>query len=949
MSTDLKAIVMGGGQGSRLRPLTVNRPKPLVPVCNKPVMEYTLDLLRRHGIRNLWVTLHYLADEVMAYFGDGADRGLHISYSLEDEPLGTAGSVKKIHQGLTDSFLVISGDALTDFDLTSAVEFHRQRGAEATIVLTRVKNPLEFGVVITDQEGRVERFLEKPSWGEVFSDTINTGIYILEPSILDLMDPDVAYDFSKDVFPKLLESGGAIYGYVAEGYWCDIGSLDQYQQANRDMLLGRVNHTIPGEPLRDGIWIGRGTRIHPGAQLEAPVVIGRDCHIREGARIQEGSVIGDNCIIEMGCFLHRAIVWENTFIGRKVRCQGNVIGRQVTLKAHSSVGEGAVLGDQSFVGEGATLQPEVKIWPDKNIEPGANVSLSLIWGSRWAGSVFGDEGIIGLGNIEITPEFALKLGAAYGASLEKGAVIYVMRDAHPASRLVSRSIICGLVSVGVTVRDLRVTPGPVGRTILKDVTANGGVQCRVALDDVRSVQVQFMDHRGINISKALERKIENRFFREDFRRTAMDEVGVIDFPSRSLEQYLEGFFSHLAIELVRQAGFKVVVDYCYGNGSVGMPPVLGKLGCETVSLNAHLEPSQAREQLHNKQRSLKQLSDIVRTLKADLGVLFDPDAETLFLVDEGGQIIEGARLLVLMAQMVFGEKEEALVAVPVNAPSCLESIAEAHRGRIIRTRFDSRTLMHTATVGQDRIRLAGNPQGQLFFPSFSPAPDALFCFARLLEMMAREQLPLSELAARIPKFYLRRSTFPCQNNDKGRLMRQLSEQTREKKVELIDGIKLFIEEGWTLVVPDTSRPQLHLWSEAGSVQRAEELLTELKGRLQTLLGQVEEEEIRPASANAGNEDLLAEERAFHFWAPGRYLGVRARTYGEFLDTLHYIEPASLSYHFKRGDFSNWVEYELHDGWLAEQIRQLETDVDRGEELRQQLLKLFAHQSGEEKK
>ncbi|MCA9790286.1 MAG: mannose-1-phosphate guanyltransferase [Candidatus Eremiobacteraeota bacterium] len=943
----MKAVVMGGGQGSRLRPLTCNLPKPLVPVCNKPVMEYTVELLKRHGATTLLVTLHYLADEIMSYFGYGSDWGLKMLYSIEDEPLGTAGSVKKVEESLDDAFLVISGDALTDFDLSAAVKFHRQRKSAATIVLTRVDNPLEFGMVITDDDSKVVRFLEKPSWGEVFSDTINTGIYVLDPSILKLMEPGQPYDFSKDLFPMMLEKELPIYGYVAEGYWCDIGSLDQYQKANRDVLMGRVKHRPPGEMIREGVWVGKGTRIHPGASLETPVVIGRNCRIRENARVLEGTVVGDNCIVEEGASLHRDVLWDNTFIGRKVRCQGTTLCRRVTLKSNVTVGEGAVLGDKVFVGEGALLQPQVKIWPDKNIEPGATVSLSLIWGNKWPGSLFDEGGITGLGNIEVTSEFALKLGAAYGATLEKGSVVLVSRDSHPCSRLTQRSLICGLVSVGINVRDLRVTPSPISRSTLMNTAAVGGIHTRVARDDIRSVHLDFFDHRGISIGKVTQRKIENNFFREEFRRTTMDEVGVIDFPSRSLEQFLEHFSANLAIDLVRQAGFKVVIDYNFGNASVALSSILGKLGCETVSLNAHLEPIKAREQLMSRGRSMQQLSDIVTTLKADLGVLMDVDAERMSVVDERGQIVEGARLLTMMALLLFRQNKSALVAVPVTAPSALEKLASDHGGKLIWTSTDTRSLTHTANLGRERIAMAGCPNGSLVFPKFSPGFDAMYAFARLLEMMATEKLPLSEMVSWIPNFHLHHQSIACGYQEKGRVMRRLIEDSRQLPTQMIDGLKVFLPSGWVLVVPAQNKPALHLWTEGETPEEATELARQYSEKIENLRAIAQP--VRAVKSNTAGRtekgDPLPEDRAFHFWTPGRYLGVRARTYNEFLDTLHYIEPASLSYHFQRGDFSNWVEYELKDGWLAEQIRQLKTDTQSGEDLRNELLTIFSHTPG----
>src|SRR3989337_1493430 len=216
---------MAGGEGSRLRPLTIARPKPMIPIVNKPCIEHILLLLKRHGIREVVITVQYLASSIQEYFGDGSSWDMDITYSVEDTPLGTAGSVKHAARSLTEPFLVISGDALTDFDLTKVIAFHQAKKSMATITLNRVPNPLEYGVVIINEDGAIRQFLEKPSWGEVFSDTVNTGIYVLDPRIFEYYEAGRPVDFSQDVFPELLRAGEPIFGYVADGYWCDVGNI----------------------------------------------------------------------------------------------------------------------------------------------------------------------------------------------------------------------------------------------------------------------------------------------------------------------------------------------------------------------------------------------------------------------------------------------------------------------------------------------------------------------------------------------------------------------------------------------------------------------------------------------------------------------------------------------------------------------------------------------------
>ena len=256
---------MAGGEGTRLRPLTSNAPKPMMPLVNEPMMEHIVRLLKGHGFDEIVVTVAFMANSIQSYFGDGSDFGVRMVYATEETPLGTAGSVRNAIDELDERFLVISGDVLTDLDLTAIVKAHEAKKALATIALVRVENPLEFGIVITREDGSIERFLEKPSWGQVFSDTINTGIFVLEPEIFDYIEPDRSVDFSSEVFPAILADGKRLFGAIAEGYWEDVGTLESYLSAHKDILDGRVAVEIPGFEMGDGVHVGEGAEIHPEA------------------------------------------------------------------------------------------------------------------------------------------------------------------------------------------------------------------------------------------------------------------------------------------------------------------------------------------------------------------------------------------------------------------------------------------------------------------------------------------------------------------------------------------------------------------------------------------------------------------------------------------------------------------------------------------------------------
>ena len=396
---------MAGGEGSRLRPLTSRRPKPLVPVAGRPIMEHILTLLREHGITEVVVTLQYLGSEIRNYFGDGSDVGLDIHYVVEDHPLGTAGSVRNAAELLDDTFLVISGDALTDIDLSWVIAQHREKQAMATIVLHGVPNPLEYGVVITEPDGAIRRFLEKPSWGEVFSDQANTGIYVIEPRVLDYIKPGRPTDWSQDVFPTMLRRRDPLYGVVPDGYWCDVGTIQSYLQANWDALEGRVRCQISGR--RDGnVWVGEGVEFGLHVRLDGPVYIGSDAKIKAGAFINGPVVIDKYTVIDDNAKVSNSVLWQHSYVGENCRLRQTIVGRNVTIKNDCLLEENTVVGDDCVIGEGSHIDAGVKLWPNKEIQTGSRVNKSIIWAGEWRPGLFSSVGLTGLINVELAPSTA---------------------------------------------------------------------------------------------------------------------------------------------------------------------------------------------------------------------------------------------------------------------------------------------------------------------------------------------------------------------------------------------------------------------------------------------------------------------------------------------------------------------------------------------------------------
>jgi mannose-1-phosphate guanylyltransferase/phosphomannomutase len=819
----MKAVVMAGGEGSRLRPLTIRRPKPMVPIAGKPVMEHILNLLKRHGITEVVVTVQYLASNIEDYFGNGSQWGMHITYSREDVPLGTAGSVKNAEDQLTEPFLVISGDALTDYNLTDLIAYHNQKRSLATLLLAHVHNPLEYGVIITNEDGHITQFLEKPSWGEVFSDTINTGIYVLDPKIFTYFEPNKQFDFSQELFPMMLRQGDPIYGYVApKGYWCDVGNLSEYMRANADALQGLVDIDIPAKNIGNSIWCEEGVEIADGAKLYGPVYLSQDCKVKSGAIVHGPSIIGSYAIVDERAQVDRSIVWNNSYIGERAELRGAIVGSSTTIKSKAVMFEGSVIGDNSIVQDGAIIQPNVKVWPDKEIEAGAVINTSIIWGSQGRRSLFSRFGVTGLVNVDLTPEFASRLGAAYGAILPKGAVVSLNRDSHRSSRMIKRGINAGLPSAGINVHDINQVPIPVARYFIRSTEAAGGIHVRVSPYDQRVVDIKIFDQHGLDINKTTERKIENLFFREDFRRVYLDEIGAIDVLSNAdvLGRYLQGFNKVVDREVIRRRKFQLVVDYSHGSTIQILPGILESLGCEVIVLNTGDDAGVSRS-LDDVNKDMRRLATVSSALNTDMGIRIDPGGERIALVDDRGRILDGMRLLAVMTSLLLRQHRGGTVAAPVTAPTALQHIAKRYDGYIQHTKVLPHALMTAA--GREGVVLVGDGQGGFVFPVLQPAFDGMLAIAKLLELLATFDMRLSEVVDDLPAYYMSSTRVTCPWEHKGKVMRILSEQYRERRSKPIDGIKIDLGNEWVLVLPDADSPLFHVFAESVSNEQAQAL------------------------------------------------------------------------------------------------------------------------------
>jgi len=827
----MKAVIMAGGEGTRLRPLTSNAPKPLLPLVNKPMMEHIVDLLQQHGFDEIVVTVAFMANAIRNYFGDGSEFGVKMIYATEESPLGTAGSVRNAMEHLTERFLVISGDVLTDIDLSAIVAFHDQQQAMATIGLVHVENPLEFGIVITKEDGTIERFLEKPTWGQVFSDTINTGIFVLEPEIFDYIAPDQPVDFSSEVFPKLLAEGRPLYGAIADGYWEDVGTLDAYISAHRDILDEKVRVNVPGFELGDGVRLGEGAEIHPDAIITGPAVIGDNCRIEAGAKLGKYVVLGANVRVRSDALLERTVVHDNAYLGESVRLRGTVIGRSCDLRKGVRTEEGVVLGDECFIGDEALLASGVKVYPFKTVEAGAIVNDSIVWESRGARSLFGRNGVTGLSNVDITPELAVKVAMAYGSMLKKGSTVITSRDSSRSARMLKRAMMAGLNAAGVNTEDLEVASVPVTRFIVRRPANAGGITIRLEHDDPQSVIIRFFDSDGLDITEETQRKIERLFGREDFRRVFPGEIGDIGYAPRALEHYATALETTVDIERIRASNYKIVIDYAYGSVSFAMPNVLAKLGLEVLAVNPFA--STAGLMRSTLSEHAEGVASLVRASGAQLGAVIDPDGEQLILIDDEGHILSNQESLLSLIRLLPAKILGDRIALPVSTTLAAQRIAAEQGTSIVWTKLSNPALMDAAT--DPGVGFAGNQDGEYILPGFMPAFDAAATLVKVLDLLAFHDTKLSKVVAALPKAHVVHETVVTPWEQKGTVMRTLVEQTKNREVELVDGIKVLHDDGWALALPDPEEPITHIWAEGPTEGDARRLAQEYVRRIRQLV------------------------------------------------------------------------------------------------------------------
>jgi mannose-1-phosphate guanylyltransferase / phosphomannomutase len=478
------------------------------------------------------------------------------------------------------------------------------------------------------------------------------------------------------------------------------------------------------------------------------------------------------------------------------------------------------------------VMPGVRIYPYKEVESGAHLFESLIWESRATSHLFTRDGVSGLVNVDLTPETAVRLAAALGTALKRGARVVGSRESARACRMIKRTMLSGLNSTGVDVSDLRVLPSAVARHLLKTESYDMGFHVGLSHNDPEVVQVHFFEQPGVQLGSGLEKEIEKNFVRRELRLVGAGDVGVVDYPARVRETYAQDLVRSVDGEAIAGRGYRIVVDYGYSAASYLLPLILGPLSVEAISAHGFSggsasEPGLSLDEL------LVQTRKLVGAVGADLGVVFDRAAERLFIVDEQGEDVAPEPTLLLFLRLLGAAGKTGKIAVPVTVTSQVDRMAEAAGFEVVRTPHSLAAL--TRAAAEEGVVFAGAVGGGYVFPEFLPAYDAVASLAKLLELLAPVGRPLSELVADLPEPLLVHETLNCPWSMKGTVMRVVTEQLKGRTTDLTDGIKVFDERGWAQVLPDPDEPLVHVFAEGGSHEASAELAAELRALVESVL------------------------------------------------------------------------------------------------------------------
>lgn len=737
----LKAIIMAGGEGRRLRPISILRPKPMVSLFDKPVMEHILELLKQNGITEVCVTLRYLPQVVTEYFGDGERFGMKIEYRVEDEPLGTAGGVKACSNFLGgEDFLIISGDAVCNFDLTKCCDFHFEKHSTATIVLYEADEPLEYGLVLTDSDSKVTQFIEKPSLDKVYTNAVNTGIYILSSDILSQIPDGISYDFGRDLFPKLLDSGVPIYAFSAEGYWCDIGSSSAYLNSVFDTLNGKTGLNI-GSMSKNGVW--SASPLPQNLDIKPPCFIGEGVSFGDGAEIGPYAVIGRGSHIGVGVKIENSLV-DGADIGAMSELSGTIVCKGAIIGGDCVLAEDSIIGENSTVGSGSYISGGVLVWPDKRIEGGSRVVDSIIRGSARTNATLFRGKLSGELGTELSFENIIDAGSA----MSRFKKVVLLSNGTAAAQAAENALKCGICAGGAEAWNSETGFEAAAAFAAKHYSMGGAIFVR---SSGNKITLSFFGANGRPITRIDERAVEAALG-GDVVRAASERIGQI----RNLPDVLDSY----ALTAVKQAFYRdkgpMRIPVCVDGDSIAaltLKRTLSVLGCPQA----------------------KSKSD---------GICFRiSDDGFSIMVEYGRDSASPLQIDVMLALLEF-EIGIGKIALMPTAPAAIELLAQSYGGRALK-------------LGRDK-------EAEQLIESQRFVFDGVFAAARLMAGLAAKDETLSNLLRRIPRFFISQRYVQIEASN-GAVMKELKDFCSEMSVELSQGFDIFSDKGRINISPHSGK------------------------------------------------------------------------------------------------------------------------------------------------
>lgn len=824
----MKAIVLAGGFGTRIQPLTNTIPKPMLPILNAPMMEHIIIKLRDDlGIKDIAVLLYFMPDVIKEHFKDGKSLGVNITYFLPDNDYGTAGAVGFARDFLDETFIVVSGDLVTDFKFSKIYEFHKQKKSKLTIALTPVKNPLEFGVVIANKQGKIEKFLEKPSWGEVFSDTINTGIYIIEPEILDFIPRGESYDFAKDLFPNLMSNNITLWGCYIEGYWRDVGNPNSYREVYQDIFKGKIALPIKGKKTiypKGVLYLEKGASVDKSVRIKGLVVLGKKSKV-EGLSKLHNSVLGENSILGQEVKLSNTIFWQECSVGSKTKIHNGIICNDVKIDKRVKAKHGVIIAQNCTVYRNVSFQKDVMVWPNKIIEKNSIINNNVIWMDKYKSSIFASGSVAGRANIELSCELSIKLAEALGTILPAGSRVYMSRDYHKGSRMLKRAFLSGLLSSGIDVVDASIVPSVVMRYNLSTQdNIIAGVHFRQSAKNQEEIEILFYTDEGFYIDTNLSKNIERIFFRENFRRVNSAQIGEIYKDADTNTRYINAIKEKIDTNLFKNRDIKIVTNLMFGSTSNIYPNILNNLDIEFILLDAYRDDKQLQILPSVIKRAHCEVGKIVKSLKFDCGILIYPNGHKLQFVSEDGTLVKDyIALLVLLNLLDFSNTSIKKVLLPAWAPDFITyKHLEITRSKVCGLKAKE----------LKEYDLIANTDGHFAFSEFSLNTDAVFSSFKFLELLIQNKTTLNAVIKTVPNFAYRGENIACPNALKGKMMRKFLEESKDKKSSHEDGVKIWVsKDEWILMVPDAHQEFLNIYIQAKDDKNAEKIFSQYRRKI----------------------------------------------------------------------------------------------------------------------